>query len=61
MESSEAQAYMSYDGEYSVTITNDQQAVLYNGIWKVTGNSEIEENPFVEYKVTMKIMTVSYT
>jgi hypothetical protein len=50
MSSSEAQSYMSYDGEYSVTITNDQQAILYKSIWKVTGNSEIEENPFVEYQ-----------
>ena len=39
-----------YDGEYDVEIRNDQTVILYKGIWKVTGNSEAEENPFVEYQ-----------
>jgi hypothetical protein len=39
-----------YDGEYDVTITNENNVVLYNGIWKITGNSEVEENPFVEFQ-----------
>ena len=39
-----------YDGEYDVTIKNEDNVVLYNGIWKVTGHSDTEENPFVEYQ-----------
>ena len=39
-----------YDGEYKVSITNEDGVNLYHGIWKITGNSEIEENPFVEYQ-----------
>jgi len=49
MSASEAESYMSYDGEYLVTIHNDNQQLLYSGIWKVKGNSETEENPFIEY------------
>jgi hypothetical protein len=37
-----------YDGEYDITITNGNE-ILYKGIWKATGNSEAEENPFIEY------------
>jgi len=37
-----------YDGEYDITISNGNE-VLYNGIWKATGNSETEENPFIQY------------
>lgn len=50
MNSTSSQSLMTYDGEYNVIITNDNSEVLYKGIWKVTGNSEIEENPFVEYQ-----------
>ena len=39
-----------YDGEYDVTIKNEDNVVLYNGIWKVTGHSEIEQNPFIQYE-----------
>ena len=39
----------AYDGEYQVVMTNDE-VVLYRGIWKITGNSEVEENPFIEYQ-----------
>lgn len=42
-------ATFSYDGEYDVTITNGV-GVLYNGIWVSTGNSEVEQNPFIQYE-----------
>lgn len=54
--SQEAAAYcFPYDGEYEITFydTGDIETaahVLYKGIWKITGNSSAEENPFVEYE-----------
>lgn len=39
----------SYDGEYDVTISNGVQTV-YNGIWIATGNSLIEQNPFIQFE-----------
>ena len=39
-----------YDGEYKVSITNEDGVNLYHGLWKVTGNSEIEQNPFIQYE-----------
>jgi len=44
-----------YDGEYSIEIWDPGDVdspfqLLYKGIWKVTGNSAVEENPFVEYQ-----------
>ena len=45
-----AASYMIYDGEYDILIRNDNNEILYKGIWKVTGNSSAEENPFVEYE-----------
>lgn len=50
MVSSLSRQLMGYDGEYNIVIVNDKSEVLYKGIWKVTGNSEAEENPFVEYQ-----------
>jgi hypothetical protein len=41
---------LPYDGEYKVSIKNENNVNLYHGIWKVTGNSETEENPFVQYE-----------
>lgn len=50
LSSSTAQTLFIYDGEYSVVIRNDDNEVLYRGIWNVTGNSSIEEQPFIEYQ-----------
>lgn len=47
---SEVSSTLLYDGEYDITIKNEDNVVLYNGIWNVKGNSELEENPFVEYQ-----------
>jgi hypothetical protein len=47
------QAYIGdkliYDGEYLVEV-NEAGTTLYEGIWKVTGNSSVESDPFVEYQ-----------
>lgn len=40
---------LRYDGQYDVTIKNEDGVEIYKGIWMVKGNSELEENPFVEY------------
>jgi hypothetical protein len=45
-----AQGMMIYDGEYEVLIRNSDLVPLYKGIWQVTGNSVVEENPFIEYQ-----------
>lgn len=39
-----------YDGEYNVVVRNSSNVLLYTAIWKVTGQSEIEENPFIQYE-----------
>lgn len=47
---SEAASTLVYDGEYDITIKNEDNVVLYRGLLSVNGNSALEENPFVEYQ-----------